>query len=146
MKVVLTPLIPEKSWIVSADDERIGMLTKVAAGYKFAGSDGTIETFENNPFVEDIGGVEETRTTHHDRFVMGYPINHDAPYDVQLIDNIPTYTKMESSDIRFAAGWYSFPDTVPPHVKWCPKMQTLNDHKFYGPFKQQSDAKFSINL
>ena len=98
---------------------------------------------ESNPLSErkalktSLGIVEE------------YPSKH-IPYNTETIDlkekQIPTYTKTETSKVRYVAGYYG----VRFSTKWAwfygGKLDTLNTYEFIGPYKTKSEMQNETKL
>ena len=98
---------------------------------------------ESNPLSErkalktSLGIVEE------------YPSKH-IPYNTETIElkekQIPTYTKTETSKVRYVAGYYG----VRFSTKWAwfygGKLDTLNTYEFIGPYKTKSEMQNETKL
>ena len=76
--------------------------------------------------------------------VEDYPSKH-VPYNTETIElkgkQIPTYTKTETSKVRYVAGYYGV--RFPSDWRWfygC-KLETLNTCDFIGPFKTKSEMQ-----
>ena len=92
--------------------------------------------------------VEEKGIGSHDGLnislaeIDGYPSKH-AVYNIETIEKngrqIPTYTKSETSKVRYAAGFYGV--RYPTDWRWfyAGKLETLNTYDFIGPFKTKSE-------
>ena len=74
--------------------------------------------------------------------IDGYPSKHTV-YNIETIEKngrqIPTYTKSETSKVRYAAGFYGV--RYPTDWRWfyAGKLDTLNTYDFIGPFKTKSE-------
>ena len=98
---------------------------------------------ESNPLSErkalktSLGIVEE------------YPSKH-IPYNTETIDlkekQIPTYTKTETSKVRYVAGYYGV--RFPTDWRWFygGKLNTLDTYGFIGPFKTKSEMQNETKL
>jgi len=98
--------------------------------------------------VEHIGDVEfETMEIEQDAeqgTINGFPIRHNTFFNV-VTDPIPSYTKAEKSSMRYAAGYYSirFPQGWTPG--FCPKLSTLSDYDYQGPFTTKLEMQHIIS-
>ena len=58
---------------------------------------------------------------------------------------MPVYKKTATSQQYFAAGYYGIKF---PRLGWsdafCPRLKTLNDYDYIGPFKNLSDVQLAI--
>ena len=98
---------------------------------------------ESNPLSErkalktSLGLVEE------------YPSKH-VPYNTETIElkgkQIPTYTKTETSKVRYAAGYYGVRFAVDWRWFYGGKLDTLNTYEFIGPFKTKSEMQNETKL
>jgi len=76
--------------------------------------------------------------------IDGYASKH-VVYNAETIElkdkQIPTYTKSETSKVRYAAGYYAV--RFPSDWRWFygGKLDTLNTCDFVGPFKTKSEMQ-----
>ena len=76
--------------------------------------------------------------------IDGYASKH-VVYNAETIElkdkQIPTYTKSETSKVRYAAGYYAV--RFPSDWRWFygGKLDTLNTCDFIGPFKTKSEMQ-----
>jgi hypothetical protein len=140
--------ITETSWLVLGDteDTKIGLLTEVRTQYILMAK-GVKQQFLNRKevttfFNEDIfqNVVEPKQEMHKkkDYYINGYPVDFDNPHEVILKGNsLPLYSKKESSEVYYAAGYFclQFPKDVMP--SFCPKLATLDAYEYSGPFKDE---------
>ena len=76
--------------------------------------------------------------------VEGYPSKH-VVYNAEIIEmngrQIPTYTKSETSKVRYAAGYYGV--RFPSDWRWFygGKLETLDTCDFIGPYKTKSEMQ-----
>lgn len=64
----------------------------------------------------------------------GYPVKHSNMFNMES-DPYPSYTKLEHSQDRYAAGYFGvkFKEAYLPC--FCPRVSTLTSYSFVGPFK-----------
>lgn len=148
-------LLPDRFWIIEQNGTRIGTIQRQEDNlFVITGTDSTIaqltkqevdeqfEIFKNKELVE-------VKATDIRKEIYGYPTKHipfNAVLDVK--HKIPLYSKSENSNNMYAAGYYlvHFPKGW---VKgFCPKLVTLSNNEFKGPFKsvmEQRQAFSNVN-
>lgn len=147
-------LLPNRFWIIENNGVRIGTIQRHDENnFVVTGTDSTIAQLTkdevNSQFhifdaVEVIEPVKNIK-----KEVYGYPTKH-VPYNAVLDvkHKIPLYSKSENSSNMYAAGYYlvHFPKGW---VKgFCPKMITISNNEFKGPFKtvmEQRQAFSNVN-
>tara|TARA_Y100000389_G_scaffold54463_1_gene50335 strand:- start:1622 stop:2149 length:528 start_codon:yes stop_codon:yes gene_type:complete len=81
--------------------------------------------------------------------VEDYPSKH-VPYNTETIElkekQIPTYTKTETSKVRYAAGYYGVRFAADWRWFYGGKLDTLNTYEFIGPFKTKSEMQNETKL
>jgi hypothetical protein len=81
--------------------------------------------------------------------VDGYSSKH-AVYNISTVEKdgkqIPTYTKSETSKVRYVAGYYGV--RFPSDWRWGygMKLDTLDTYDFIGPFKTKSEMDTETKL
>lgn len=144
--------ITETSWLVIGDTEdiRIGLLTEARDRYVLMVK-GEKKQFLNRKevngyFKEDIfrntSNIEESTDIKKDYYVSGYPVDFDNPHEVILKGNtLPLFSKKSTSDVYYSAGYYClhFPKNWMP--AYCPKLSTLENYKYAGPFKSEVEMR-----
>lgn len=141
--------LTENSWLLHADEERIGLVSNSNGKLIVIGSldkkkYNSIEELRDylgSVTIEELNIVELEKTNGD---VEGFPIKHDAWFNIET-DPVPSYTKTDTSSIRYAAGYYAlqFPNGWTP--AFCPKTSTLAEYKFIGPFKSKLEMQNSIS-
>lgn len=148
MTIKLKP-ITETSWLVLGDteDTRIGLLTQMKNEYilmvkgekrKFIDRKEVNKYFSEDVFENLVDIPTETKKEY---FIKGYPVDFDNPYEVSLPgNNLPLFSKKESSTIYYSAGYYCFNFPTNWMLGFCPKLSTLETHEYVGPFKDKFSA------
>jgi hypothetical protein len=145
-KYTLKP-ITENSWILSdSDGERIGIVSKNDSGVIVVGKLPVKKYNSINELKATLGGklTIETKQEKDDVVVGdidGYPIKHPA-YSDQLIDPVPNYLK---GKIRFAAGYYAIKSANGWTPTLCPKLLTIANNEYLGPFKSKIEMNHQIS-
>ena len=76
--------------------------------------------------------------------VNGYPIKHDESFEIMEEKQYSTYSKKEKSEDRYAAGYFSIQFKNKWQQSFCPRVNTLVNNPFYGPFKTKMELDHYI--
>lgn len=147
--------ITENSWLVfpESDNTSVGLLTHYrneytllsnGVKYKFQNKD-SLNAFFKCGISHQLETAEKVNKT-SSCFVDGYPINIKYPHEIYNIDvDLPLYSKTKTSNILYSAGYYcvNFPKSWIP--VFCPKLSTLNTHKYIGPFKTKEEVRKKLS-
>lgn len=147
--------ITEKSWLVLGDTEenRIGLLTEIRNQYvlmvagakqQFLDRKAVNKFFNEDVFLNITEPVLEDNTK-KDYFINGYPVACDNPHEVIITGNkLPLFSKKETSDVYYAAGYYClhFPKNVMP--AFGPKLSTLETYEYAGPYKDELTMRLEL--
>jgi hypothetical protein len=143
--------ITSTSWLVIKNDSNIGLLSETNSEYIFI-SNGKKEIFQDkhavlNYFGQDIFNnlsipvVESAKIS----YINSFPVDFDNPKEVSIKDNtLPLYSKKTDSNVYYAAGYYclEFPSNIMP--AFCPKLSTLENYKYSGPFKTEVEMRVEL--
>jgi hypothetical protein len=142
-KLTATPVIEDKFYIVESHGSKVGTLKSSTSGYIFYNNIDNTETLHTDLSFFSI--KEKKSKTYVNDTVYGYQTNTEMAYDKSLLDNVPVYKKTATSQQYFAAGYYGIKF---PRLGWsdafCPRLKTLNDYDYIGPFKNLSDVQLAI--
>ena len=134
-------LLRDRFWIIEHNGSRIGTIQRhdqnqfIVTGTDSSVTNCTLEEIENKFDLFDAH-TESQPPQEIAQEVHGYPTKHipyNAVFDVK--HQLPLYSKSPNSDNMYAAGYYcvKFPKGW---VKgFCPKLSTIADNEFQGPFK-----------
>jgi hypothetical protein len=148
-------LLPDRFWIIEQNGVRIGTIQRHDENnFIVTGTDSSIAQLSKDEIDEQFNIfqknlIEKTETLEIKKEVYGYPSKH-TPYNAVLDvkHKIPLYAKSQNSNNMYAAGYYivHFPKGW---VKgFCPKLSTLSNNEFQGPFKtvmEQRQAFSNVN-
>lgn len=132
-------VMPGKMWITyDSHGNKNGTLTCIDNSYAWLKADGY------RAVVGDADGIfefeEKTTSTRTQQHVFGYPVLDVDTFNHQERENLPCFTKSLSSKIYFAAGYYVILfENNGWTASFCPKLSTLRDREFLGPFKTEHD-------
>jgi hypothetical protein len=147
------PIIPEKFWIVKDENVNIATVEKKEQGtFQVIKSNVKTEVTSvssvNELFGQDIFANSPKRSDLvkevHD--IDGYTTKV-KPYNVQWFDKIPTFTKTQSSEDRYCAGYYGVRFEGGIFFSYNPKLVTLTEKciEFLGPYKNEMEANINIS-
>ncbi len=73
----------------------------------------------------------------------GFPVKHSTVFNVDE-EPVLSYTKLEHSQDRYAAGYYGikFKETFQP--SFCPRMSTITSYEYVGPFKTTLELQHAM--
>ena len=148
-----TNIVDNKFWILESDDgDRVGTISvkdnRVTA--IIADRPETFSSFKeliDKYDVSFVNSITESVTEEQGQEVYGYPSKakpHNALWNVQM--KLPIYTKTEKSDsyhcaghyiIRFGNGWVK---------SFSPKLKTLREYPYRGPFMTLEEAVREMKL
>lgn len=147
-KYTLKPL-SNCSWILSADGERQALVSQQSDGKvrllgKVSGLYENMNHFKNKYPKLAIEPPYESETETEQGKIEGYPVKHATWYNI-VKDPLPSYTRSESSQIRYAAGYYvlKFPNGW--SGSFCPKLTTLGEYDHIGPFTTKIEMQLQIS-
>jgi len=158
--IYTTEIIKDKFWIVEDTGVKIGTIRKCSSDDFELNIQSVNEHVSISVLTSRFGEkileaketpkkiVEEKGIGSHDGLnislaeIDGYPSKHVA-YNIETVEKngkqIPTYTKTETSKVKYAAGFYGV--RYPTDWRWfyAGKLETLNTYDFIGPFKTKSE-------
>ena len=149
-------LLPDRFWIIEQNGVRIGTIQRHDENnFIVTGTDSSIAQMSRDEVDEQFSIFQNTDVVNASsqpdikKEVYEYPTKH-TPYNAVLDvkHKIPLYSKSPNSNNMYAAGYYivHFPKGW---VKgFCPKLSTLANNEFQGPFKsvmEQRQAFSNVN-
>jgi len=141
--------ISDKSYILSEFGNRVAILTKNDQGITTIGKL-PVKKFENWDIFEKYLGksiefeidVEEENSDKEMLQISGLPVKHSVIFDIQ--ENPTSYTKIQGSKIRFAAGFFGIKFEHGWTASFCPKLSTLESCEYIGPFTSKLEMSNAI--
>ena len=97
----------------------------------FIGSKIEVEQTEEES-IDEIGNID------------GYPVKHLGAVEVKH-ESLPAYRRSTTSNTLYSAGYYGVKFPNGWVTSYCPKMSTLNENEFLGPFKTKLEMQNSIS-
>ncbi len=146
--------ISSEAWIVQKGEKRIGILNKnIQNRFTFI-SGQSIEVFDAEEEVSEHFGnitlfedqIEKPTMVPDEFYIKGHAIDYPNPIPIEPGDesyreDIPLYLKSEGSDVYYAAGWYCINFDKGWKQGHGPKLTTLLEYGFKGPFKTKIECK-----
>lgn len=145
--------ITDSSWIITADLEPVGMLSKYPSKefFMILGTEKNLFTCENEllQFL-DVNSLDEIverkkEEIKHEYTINGYPVeladavvieNHESGY--------PSFKKRPTSAAVFCAGYYCVYQPSGWIEVFCPKWTTLKRAEHLGPFITQVECRAAL--
>lgn len=136
------------SWILHSNGTRLAMITLGEDGYKAIGQIDKKSFKDLKEMSEFLGGkvtIEEVEqeTEPEANDIDGYPIKHVSYHDVKN-EAYPSYSKVQGSNNRFAAGYYGVLFSHGWVYSFCPKVTTLTENEWIGPFRTRLEMQNAI--
>tara|TARA_B100000965_G_scaffold377836_1_gene372203 strand:+ start:3573 stop:4073 length:501 start_codon:yes stop_codon:yes gene_type:complete len=146
-------IIKDSFWILEQNEQKVGTMRKASSTWQvlleqnkqeFQTYNEVISFLGSDPLSVNKKNLEQPQAGKFD--VNGYP-TEIKPFNIEVKNNLPTYTKTSKSQVRHCAGYYcvEFPKGWVPSFN--PKMQTLieNAMSFAGPFNSEMEMQININ-
>ena len=144
--ILAKSVIKDKFWILEENAKRVGMMNFKDNNYTItlkrkdlvAHDEEELKTMGIEFVVRDLthGGHLE---------VMGYPTDQEEVFNVKEIDGFPTFTKKAESKSTHVAGWYGLKFKNGWCASLCPRLSTVKNNIYVGPFKTKMDLKVVLN-
>jgi hypothetical protein len=148
-KYTLKMLSPDGG-ILTLNGERIGLISNKESEFRVIGGEfnglyKSVHEFERKIgkklYIEHpVISIQEPEAG----TVEGFPVKHSPHHNVS-IEPIPNYTRTISSDIKYAAGYYGIKFATGWTPSFCPKVTTLFDSEYIGPFKTKIEMRHQIS-
>ena len=135
--------VQDQTWIVSDLGQRLGLLSKQGdSTYVFLGKGAQTQVNTIQELEAQLKGQihwekpkaepDTVKQTH----VHNLPIKHDSAVDVQLMPMV-TYKKTDTSETRFAAGYWILKFSTGWSGSLSPKLATLQEYEHLGVFSSK---------
>jgi len=147
-------LVPDREWLVTDNNKKIGAITKNKKGYVFYHK-GKPMGFKNlNEMKAQLGialfeeGIKKVKNESGDKNynIYDYPCS-SKPYEpvYSVKEKLPLYAKSLKSKSRYCAGHYIIKFRKGWVKSFCPKLITLQRYPYHGPFKTEMEIKTLLN-
>ena len=148
-------LVPDREWLVTDNNQKVGAITKCKRGYTFH-KNGKSIGFKNLSemksqlgialFEESIKNSKKETVDNKNYYIYDFPCS-SKPYDplYSVREKIPLYAKSPKSKSQYCAGYYVVQFRKGWVKSFCPKLITLQRYPYYGPFKTEAEMKSILN-
>lgn len=147
-------LIPNKEWVVTENQQKVGAITKDKKGYHFIHKGQAVGFKTLNELKTQLGlelFEESFKKTRGDIDLKSYVIYDypcsSKPYEpvYSVKEKLPLYAKSAKSKSRYCAGYYIIKFRKGWVKSFCPKLITLQRYPYHGPFKTEFEMKSTLN-
>lgn len=141
--------ITETSWILQQDGNRIALITKNNNKLHALGKLDQV-LFDDFKALENYLGSKLEVEKHEDEevselgIISGFPAKHAGAQAIEGSE-LPVYRRSSTSNTFYAAGYYGvrFPNGWVQ--SYCPKLATLKENEFIGPFTTKLEMQNAIS-
>jgi hypothetical protein len=149
MKYVLRPLT-DTSWILLGDGNRLGLVNSVDDKITVIGKIepkyyDSIADLQNKLGSKIV--IEKTTPSVKELElgeVFGFPVKHNSTHEL-IEEPVPNYLRSAKSRDRYAAGYYAIKFANGWTPWFCPRLTTIAEHEFLGPFKTKIEMNHQIS-
>lgn len=146
--------ISDVAWLVHQGNQKLGILNK-SAQEKFTYITGKdLVNFQDDHEVEEYFGnstlfkkqITSAAIKPDSYYIKGYEVDYETPFALDeshpdYRDDIPLYTKIEGSDVYYAAGYYCINFGKGWKQSRGPKLTTLLRYGYEGPYKSELEMR-----
>ena len=146
--------ISDVAWLVQQGEMKMGILSKDRQEHYTFISGKELIKFEDDMEVRTHFGnaslfetrITENTSTKDSYYIGGHLVDYPEPFAVDESNpdyrpDVPLYTKIEGSNVYYAAGFYAIQFEKGWKHSNSPKFSTLKKYGFEGPFKTLIDVK-----
>ncbi len=146
-------LIPEKEWVITENQKKLGSIIRNKKGYNFL-LKGKVISFKSLIEAKEILGIvsfeeilkKNKQNKEGTYLIYDYPCS-SKPYEpvYNLKKRLPLFAKSAKSKSQYCAGYYIIKFRKGWVKSFCPKLITLDRYPYYGPFKTEYEMKNQLN-
>lgn len=144
--------LTQDSWLVIDDQvSHYGLLNRRGKDQYSLLYSGKKHSFDKKSLISYLGqdpfkNVDEVQISSDiENVVIGYPTDSESVFPAHDASNLPLYTKSETSEVKYAAGYYCVKYPFNWVQCFCPKYSTLKQYEFSGPFKTETENKAMLS-
>ena len=145
--ITLKVVLKDKFWILQRDGASVGTM-RIETDHVSVMLD---EKHSKYTSIEDaksslgVGEIVAVKTSVGQmQGVLGYPTDLEEVYNIKEEQGLPCYTKNKNSSVLHAAGWYGMHRNGLHAEAFCPKLNTLQNYPYIGPYKNQTDLRVAM--
>lgn len=141
--------ITETSWILQNEGNRVALIIKTEDELQIVGNKFSKKKFANHTELETFLGSKIEIEKHDDEEiaelgnVKGFPVKHINCVAIEEQD-LPIYKRSNTSSILYCAGYYGVKFPNGWVTSYCPKLTTLTENEYIGPFQTKLEMQNSI--
>lgn len=142
--------ISDVAWIVNQGEQHVGILNKdIQNHFTFISGKERIDFDSETDVKQHFGNValftdldDRDTVVPNSYYVKGYEVDYPEPYLVEDPEcDLPLYTKLEGSDVVYAAGYYCIRFNKGWKYGRGPKLATLKKYGYEGPYHTELEAR-----
>lgn len=146
--------LTDNTWMLTQDSGvKLGIAKKVNDEFVLIGKKEKYESLYDiaGKHGEKLKEANITTETLKDLDIEGFPIKHKEFHNVEAhtiteaVDTIYSYNNSEKSEVLYAAGYYGIWFSNQYVIKKSPKLVTILENDFVGPFKDEFTTKFAVS-
>ena len=151
MKKIILKQLTDNSWIMMINGERCGIVSQTNDKLLVVGQQLKSEFLNFDQLAKKLGGKItfelpiEQQSEKEVGEINGYPIKHSNWFNTVLTP-IPSYSRTQTSNARYAAGYYGVKFTNGWTPSFCPKLTTLSEYEYIGPFTTKLEMQHQISI
>lgn len=144
--------ITPTSWILtsSISGKKVGLALQKTEGFVLISEPGQVfESLEMiakhfGEHIKDTKPEEDLENAASD--IEGYPIKHSIAVEIASDPetNLHSYKIKAGSKVTYVAGYFGVKFKSGYVASFCPKIETLLENDYIGPFKDKFDMQFNL--
>lgn len=148
MKKITLRQLTNTSWILLENSERKSLVIQKPSGSleligQYKENFSSFDQMQNKFGKFDIEAIE-TPVEKEQGKIFQYPVKHDTWFN-ELEKPVPNYTRTATSSVAYAAGYFAVKYPHGWSAVFCPKLSTLNEYEYQGPFTNKIEMQHTIN-
>lgn len=149
--------ISDVAWLVHRGKHRLGILNKdIQEQYTYITGRELVVFDNENQVREHFGNlslfeekIDQPTQKQDIYYIKGYAVDYEEPFALEhnhpkYSKDLPLYTKIEGSDVYYAAGYYCVNFSKGWKHAHGPKLATLEKYGFEGPFKSELEMRHRL--
>ena len=153
MSAIAKVLVPNKSWLLENDGEKLASLSKEKKGYciLFKGHEYKVQDLKEikerfGITIDERAIKQESQAKTQTTDIYGFPVNGRAFGPLWNVrKRLPIYAKSSKSKSLYCAGYYVIRFRKGWVKSFCPKLITLERYPFKGPFRTEQEMRTMLN-
>ena len=146
MTLIAKPVVDKEFWILQENNIKIGNVLAHAGRYQVKINNRVTE-YQSLDKVESAIGITLTSAKKSlvTTTIRGYHTGPEAFNQVWDVEqSLPLFTKVESGQCWYAAGWYKMKRGNKWMIEECPKLIFLQRNEYQGPYLTKGEAENAL--